>query len=142
MLIGRREFVGLPDLHIQAIEAKIDTGAYTSALHCSIIDPVSEKNRVRFKLLDEDYPEYNDVLFDFPIHKIKTIRSSNGTLQKRYIIRTHIQIGNTSILTDFSLTDRSAMRYPVLIGRKALKGNFIVDVQKIHTAGNPHSTTL
>ncbi|MCH8523894.1 MAG: RimK/LysX family protein [Balneolales bacterium] len=143
-LIGRREFVGIPDFNIEAIEAKIDTGAYTSALHCSYIKVINEGNKqaVVFKILDEEHPQYNDTEFSSQIHKIKRVKSSNGITQERFIIRATLNINGVELITEFSLTDRSNMRYPVLIGRKTLKGRFLVDVSKLHIGGNPYNQTL
>jgi hypothetical protein len=143
-LIGRREFACLPDFDIEWIEAKIDTGAYTSALHCSYIEFINKNgiSSVSFKLLDEDHPQFNDILFTANVHKIKKVKSSNGVIQQRYIIRTRVMLNGRELLTEFSLTDRSAMRYPLLIGRKTLKGNFIVDVERIHIGGNPYQSNL
>ena len=137
--IGRREFTNLPELDIKGIEAKIDTGAYTSALHCSSIRAVKKDgvDFVDFMLLDHDHPQFTTTLHSLPIKKRKRIRSSNGTTQLRYIITTKIEIGGKIIETEFSLSNRSAMTYPLLIGRKTLKKQFIVDVDLIHTGGIP-----
>ena len=56
-------------------------------------------------------------------------------MEERYIIKTIIKLGKKSIRTTLSLSDRENMRYPVLIGRRLLKGKFIVDANKIHTGG-------
>lgn len=137
--IGRREFTNLPELHIQGIEAKIDTGAYTSALHCSSIRVVKKEGEdfVEFMLLDDDHPQFTSTVHSLPIKKRKRIRSSNGTTQLRYIIATKIEIGGKMIETEFSLSNRSAMTYPLLIGRKTLKKQFLVDVDLVHTGGIP-----
>lgn len=140
-LIGRREFASLPEFNMEGIEAKIDTGAYTSSLHCSYIRTFEEDglSMVAFKLLDKNHPQYNNTLHTARVLKSKRIRSSNGLMQVRFIIKTTIQINGKSLKTEFSLTDRSAMRYPLLIGRKTLQGKFIVDVNKLHIGGNPYS---
>ncbi|MCH8494829.1 MAG: RimK/LysX family protein [Balneolales bacterium] len=137
--IGRREFTNLPELNVQGIEAKIDTGAYTSALHCSSIRAVKKNGGdfVEFMLLDDDHPQFTSTIHSLPIKKRKRIRSSNGTTQLRYIIETQIEIGGVTINTEFSLSNRSAMTYPLLIGRKTLKKHFIIDVDLIHTGGIP-----
>ncbi|MCB0803276.1 MAG: ATP-dependent zinc protease [Flavobacteriales bacterium] len=60
----------------------------------------------------------------------KVVKSSNGRKEKRYIIKTVIQLGGKKRKTDVSLTDRGKMKYPVLIGRKVLKNGFLVDVSQ------------
>lgn len=56
-------------------------------------------------------------------------------MEERYIIKTTIKLGKKKINTTLSLSDRANMRYPVLIGRRFLKGKFVVDVGRIHTGG-------
>ncbi|MGZ3867102.1 MAG: ATP-dependent zinc protease family protein [Bacteroidia bacterium] len=136
-LIGRREYVDFPELQILKIEAKIDTGAYTSALHCHDIKvkEIKGKQILCFKLLDPLHPEYNEQEHFFEEFTKKTIKSSLGDAEERYIIKTLIKIGGKRVRTSISLTDRGSMRYPVLIGRKMIKSKFIIDVKQIHTGG-------
>ncbi|MEO8762477.1 MAG: RimK/LysX family protein [Bacteroidia bacterium] len=136
-LLGRREYVDFPELNIFKVEAKIDTGAYTTALHCSAISvkEVEGKQMLCFKLLDESHPEYNELEHCFEYFIQKSIKSSSGETELRYIIKTLLIIGHKKIRTAVSLTDRGNMRYPVLIGRKMIKNKFIIDVAKIHTGG-------
>jgi len=129
-LIGRREYVDFPLLSITHVEAKIDTGAYTSSIHCKHIEQVKidGKDVLHFKLLDDTV----HCIEDFTR---KHIKNSFGEKEERYIIKTLIRIGNKRILTTISLSDRGNMRYPVLIGRRLLKGKFMVDVNLIFTNG-------
>ena len=135
--IGRREIVNFPLLNLMGLEAKIDTGAYTSALHCKDIQlkEINGKTVLCFKLLDETHPEYNEKEFQFTNFIKKNIKSSFGELEERFVIKTTIHIARRKISSTISLTDRTNMRYPVLIGRKLLKGKFTVDVSKKHTGG-------
>lgn len=129
-LIGRREYVNFPQLNLNHIEAKIDTGAYTCAIHCRNISLKKEHGAtiLCFQLLD-------DTLYHFENFTRKKIKNSFGEMEERYIIKTLINIGKKKINTTISLSDRGNMRYPVLIGRKLLKGKFIVDVNQIYTNG-------
>ena len=132
-VIGRRELVALPELDIAEIEAKIDTGAYTSAIHCSDIHEETDedgKKVICVELLDPSHPQYNHKKLRFAEYDFKDIKSSFGEVQQRYVIRTTIELFNEVIEAEFSLSDRSDMKYPVLIGRKLLKGRFIVDVSR------------
>jgi len=129
-LIGRREYVNFPLLNITKVEAKIDTGAYTCAIHC--------KNIIYHQ--SENKPYLLVQFLDNTVHQIheftkKKIKNSFGEMEERYIIKTLIVIGRKKINTTISLSDRGNMRYPVLIGRKLLKGKFIVDVNQIYTNG-------
>ena len=129
-LIGRREFVDFPLLSITHVEAKIDTGAYTSSIHCKHIEQMVKDNKevLKLKLLD-------DTIHYIENFTKKNIKNSFGEKEERYIIKTLIRIGKKKIQTTVSLSDRENMRYPVLIGRRLLKKKFIVDVNLIYTNG-------
>jgi hypothetical protein len=132
--IGHREPVDFPDLGLFGLTAKIDTGANTTALHCH---QVRVSNGVLFfRLLDETHPEYQDTEHRFEMFEQKTIKSSFGESELRYIIRTRIRIGKRLIRGIVSLTDRANMKYPVLIGRRLLKNRFLVDVSRMNTLQN------
>lgn len=133
-LIGRREFVDFPLLGVYKVEAKIDTGAYTSSIHCSEIYIKTENNKsvLYFVVFSQDQNQKMQGLEDFSLKKIK---NSFGEMEERYIIKTLIKIGSKKIKSTVSLSDRANMRYPVLIGRKLIKGKFIIDVNQIHTGG-------
>lgn len=129
-LIGRREYVDFPLLSITHVEAKIDTGAYTSSIHCKHIEQIQKdgKDILQFKLLD-------DTIHNVEVFTRKHIKNSFGEKEERYVIKTLIRIGKKRIRTTVSLSDRGNMRYPVLIGRRLLKAKFIVDVNLIYTNG-------
>lgn len=132
-IIGRREMVAFPDLDIDEIEAKIDTGAYTSAIHCSDIHEETRPDGTKvicLDLLDPSHPQYNHKKLTFDDYSLRDIRNSFGVVQERYVIKTRIKVFDELIEAEFSLSDRSDMKYPVLIGRKLLKGRFIVDVSR------------
>jgi hypothetical protein len=131
IVIGRREVVDFPELNLFGITAKIDTGAYTTALHCH--DIKEENGVLHFKLLDPSHPEYNIQDQKFSLYSMKDIKNSFGEVEKRYIIKTLVIIGRKKIKAVISLSDRGNMRYPVLIGRKLLKNRFVVDVSLLNT---------
>ena len=129
-IIGRREFVAFPLLNIEKVEAKIDTGAYTCAMHCNdiMLKTINERQILTFRL-------FNNSIYQVDEFSRKKIKNSFGEMEERYIIKTLIAIGRKKIKTTISLSDRENMRYPVLIGRRLLKGKFIVDVNLIYTNG-------
>lgn len=129
-LIGRLEKIDFPDWGISGIDAKIDTGAYTASLHCHDIKVNNNKGTVLFYVLDPTHPEFENQRFTCRVHDRRSIKSSNGTVEDRIIVKTEIRIHNTTYPVELSLSDRSEMRYPVLLGRKFIKNRFIVDVSK------------
>lgn len=129
-IIGRRDKIDLPDLGLENLDAKVDTGAYTSALHVRGIKAFQKdgKSWVRFRMKHPSHPAYNNQKFELPVHAYKNIRSSTGKSERRYIIRTRLVLFGKSYQTEFSLADRSKMECPVLLGRKILYRKFLVDV--------------
>lgn len=135
--IGRRELVDFPELQLFEVEAKVDTGAFTSALHCTDIREETLPDGsiiIRCKFLDDSHANYNNRAFEFKNFTKRDIKNSFGDVQERYIIRTAIQLFDKEIMTEFSLSDRSDMRYPVLMGRMLLNRHFIVDVARKNVA--------
>ncbi|MCA9731514.1 ATP-dependent zinc protease [candidate division KSB1 bacterium] len=131
-VIGRRDKADFPELHLINVDVKIDTGAYSSSIHCHNIN-ISEENGktfVKFNLLDPDHPEYNEKEYVLPVSKQKIVKSSIGVAENRVFIKTKIKLFNRLYPIELSLADRSNMRYPVLIGRKVLKKRFVVDVAR------------
>lgn len=128
-LIGRSDKADFPDLDLYDIDIKIDTGAYTSAIHCHKIKEkeINDQRMISFVLLDPSHPQYNKKQYQAKIHKEKLVKSSNGKAEKRYIIKTKILLFGKKYSIELSLSERGEMRYPVLIGRKLLRGKFIVD---------------
>lgn len=111
---------------------KVDTGAYNSSLHChSIQEVIVESEKIlSFIPLDPSFEQFKPEAQISKNYKVKNIRSSNGQVERRFLIQTRIKLFGEELVGYFSLTDRSAMRYPVLLGRKLLHKNFVVDVSK------------
>ena len=129
-IIGRLEEIMLLEFGENKLVAKIDTGAYTSSLHCHHIKEV-EKNGTKmleFEILDPKHPEFNTQKFYAEKYSLKKVKSSNGAVSLRYLIKTKVQFGNKKFKIEFTLNNRMNMRYPVLLGRKFITGRFLVDV--------------
>lgn len=126
-IIGRIDRADFPDLGLENIAIKVDTGAYTSSIHCDEI--IEENNVLKCYFRDEEHPVYDRKMFTFKDYRKVQVRSSNGILQERYAISSKIKLFNRIHTISLSLNDRSDMRFPVLIGRKFLRGKFIVDPQ-------------
>mmetsp|Transcript_15576 Transcript_15576/g.25282 ORF Transcript_15576/g.25282 Transcript_15576/m.25282 type:complete len:153 (+) Transcript_15576:129-587(+) len=142
-IIGRLEIVDLPTWNLEEIEAKIDTGAFSSSLHCHNIEEFEKEHQrwVKFNLLDPDHPSYNDRLISLPIHDVREVKSSNGQTEVRVFVKTNIRFFSDEFEIELSLTNRSEMKYPLLIGRKFLRKKFLVDVAKKHQTNRKHNST-
>ena len=126
IIIGRSERVDLPGLGLKGIHAKIDTGAYTCSLHCSLAKVID--GQLEFVLLDAEHPEFTGMKFKFKDYSQREIKNSFGIAETRYIIKTTVRIHNKLIRAEFSLSDREKLRFPVLLGRKILRKRFLIDV--------------
>ena len=128
--IGWIDKIDIPDFDLQNVPAKIDTGANRSAIHCSDIrvQTVDGTEKLCFKIPIESNQEnptfYSEMFFK------KKIKSSSGHVEERYIVKVSIIAFGKKYKTTFSLTDRTDMKYPILLGRKLLKNRFIVDVSQ------------
>jgi hypothetical protein len=120
---GWREWVQLPDIGVPWIKAKLDTGAQTSSLHASSIRAFDKDGEdwVRFRVRPwQDSPE-DDVVVELPIHDRRNVRSSNGHVQERIVVRMRIVLLDKTLRTDVTLSNRSSMGFRMLIGRRALR---------------------
>jgi hypothetical protein len=128
-IIGRKELITIIDLELYDLDAKVDTGADSNALHCDHIY-IDDDEFVHFTLLDEVHPSYHGKRMKMPLYKVKKVKSSNGQIQHRPSIKVKVKIFDKEYKSVISLTDRSDMNYPMLIGRKFLSGKFLVDVSQ------------
>ncbi len=124
-VIGRIDKADFPELGITDIAIKIDTGAYTSSIHCEKI--IEQNNVLQCLFLDPEHSLYNKKMFTFHHYKRTIVKSSNGIAASRYVIQTTLKLFDTQYKISLSLSDRKDMKFPVLIGRKFLNGKFIVD---------------
>lgn len=133
-LIGRTDIVDFPDLDLYGIDIKIDTGAYTSSFHCHDIEEID--NVLQCQFLDPEHEKYHEKVFKFKEYTKKNVKSSNGITEQRFLIVTKILIFGKIYPIRLTLTERGAMKYPVLLGRKFLSDKFIVDPSKKHLSYN------
>ena len=129
-LIGQTERINFPELHMDSIVARIDTGAQTSAIWASNIE--LKDGILRFTLFDETSEYYTGDVLQTHAYQIRTIISSIGTKEDRYVVKLLILISGRNIRASFTLANRSVQKYPVLIGRNVLRGKFLVDVEHGH----------
>ncbi|NND93278.1 MAG: peptidase [Flavobacteriales bacterium] len=130
--IGRFDRADFPELGLEHIKVKVDTGAYTSCLYATGIHTRKYKGKkhLYFKSLSPEHPSYHGRTHRFSEYSQKEVKSSNGKIDKRYFIDTVIVLFGQEYPITFSLADRRSMRYPVLLGRRLIRSNFIVDVNK------------
>jgi len=136
-IIGRTEVVDLPELGLYNIKAKTDTGAETSVLHCEDYELFEENGHLYITSHIRPHSDAEEMItVTFPVHRERTVKSSFGHAETRYIFLTKIRLFNQLFDIKLSFRDRSAMSYPMLLGRNFITGKFLVDVSKKSLAKN------
>lgn len=128
-IVGWREWIGLPELGIAKIKAKIDTGARTSALHAFALKPFIEngQHKIRFDMHPLQHNNESIVTCVADVVDKRLVTDSGGHEEERYVIRTPISIAGQSWPIEITLTERETMLFRMLLGRSALRGRFMVN---------------
>jgi hypothetical protein len=128
-IIGWREWVVLPELNIERIKAKVDTGARTSALHAFALEPFMEgdKQRIRFDIHPLQHNIDKVVTCTADVVDQRLVTDSGGHEEMRYVIKTPLTIAGQTWAVEITLTERENMLFRMLLGRSALRHRFIVN---------------
>jgi hypothetical protein len=137
MILGWREWVGLPDLRLPLIKAKVDTGARTSTLHAFYIEAFRAHgdSYVRFGVHPLQGRSDVEIHCEARIVDRRAVSDSGGHRERRYVIRTPLEIRGCSWPIDVTLTNREDMLFRMLLGRTAVAGYGIVDPNRSFVAG-------
>ena len=125
--IGRRDRASFPVLGLVDIPIKIDTGAYTSSIHCT--NAKVENGILYAYFYDENLPKSKPKTVSFSDFATKKVKSSNGVAQNRFIVKSNIKLFGKVYKIALTLANRKKMKNPVLIGRKFLNKKFVVDTE-------------
>jgi len=128
-VVGWTEYVGFPDWEIKSVQAKVDTGARTSALHVENLEELDD-GRVRFDVITRRKKPWRRRTVECDVVKWARVRSSTGVYCERCFVLTRIRIGEVEKEIEISLVSREKMLFRMLLGRKALEHDFVVDVSK------------
>jgi len=136
--IGWREVVGLPDLGLPALHAKIDTGARTSALHASHVRRFAQDGRQWVEFRPPRIGKTTPQRCILPVADEREVKNTSGVPEMRIIVRTTLVIGGRRWKIDLSLADRAKMAFPIIIGRSAIRRHgLLVDCGRSYLAGEP-----
>ena len=129
IVIGSEEWCSLPSLNIPAIKARVDSGAKTSSIHAYNIKPFVKQGQrwVSFDLAPLQSNGKTNISCEMAVHDRRTIKSSNGSSEKRYVIIAKLELGNAAWDVEVTLTNRDSMGYRMLLGREAISGRAVVD---------------
>ncbi|TVR15833.1 MAG: ATP-dependent zinc protease [Planctomycetota bacterium] len=131
IIVGWNELVDLPDWGVEQLPAKIDSGARSSSLH--VEDLVLSGDTVRFRLAHGQ-----GQTISVPVLRRARVISSNGRGDMRVFVHTRLQLGPLLRRIECNLVDRGDMRFPMLIGRSALRGRYLVNCGRRHLVSPPH----
>ncbi|MGM5469318.1 ATP-dependent zinc protease family protein [Flavobacteriaceae bacterium LMO-SS05] len=125
-IIGRIDKADFPELNLYGVDVKIDTGAYTSAIHCTQI--IEENNTLRCAFDSLDHPNFKSKDIIFETYSRTNVKSSNGFRENRFKIKSKVIFFGKTYKINLTLSTRDDMKFPVLIGRQFLNKKFLVDV--------------
>lgn len=128
-MIGWREWVALPELGVEWIKAKVDTGARSSALHAFDLEPFRRRGAdwVRFALHPVQRDSHTEVWAEARVLEWREVKSSSGHREQRPVIQTRVSLLGQDWPAEVTLTNRDEMGFRMLIGRQAVRGHFHVD---------------
>lgn len=142
--VGWREWVALPDLGIEAIKAKVDTGARTSTLHAFSVERFFEAGGQYVRFGIHPIQKRSDIVIyrEAPVLDERFVSDSGGHKEKRIVIETTLQMGLINWPIEVTLTDRDTMQFRMLIGRTAMTGRLLVDASASYLTGKPDEEIL
>ena len=136
-ILGWREWIGFPELGIQQIKAKVDTGARTPCQHAFMVEPFERDGRqwVRFAIHPMQHDTVQIVRCEAPVLERRVVRDSGGHEELRFVIQAVITIGDDRLSAEVTLTDRDTMKFRALLGRTAIRGSYLVDSGRSYVRG-------
>lgn len=134
IVLGWREWVGLPELGIPALKVKVDTGAATSSLHAFAVERVGPR-RVRFCVHPDQDSDEVVIASEADLVDERLVRNSGGHAELRPVIRTVLLLDGLYFGAELTLTNRALLGFRMLLGREALRGRFLVDPGQSYRCG-------
>ena len=136
-IIGWNEFIDLPEWGIKGLRAKADTGAKTSSLDVDHIELLPGGKKVKFNVVLSKRTRARKVSLIAPLSRVAKVKASPIHDEERFFVKTKMKLGKVKKEIELNLINRSNMVYRMLIGRTALKGDFLVDVARTHILSHP-----
>ncbi|MCB0401073.1 MAG: ATP-dependent zinc protease [Flavobacteriales bacterium] len=114
------------------LPVKIDSGAYTSSIHCYRATEVKVDGKMKLKcyFLSPKNKDYKNCIFIFDEYDTKVVKSSNGMAETRYSIKTKVKMFGKLYNIELTLAKRWHMKFQVLLGRKFLSNKFVIDTSQ------------
>lgn len=136
-VLGWREWLVLPGLGIRAIRAKVDTGARSSALHVDAIETLHRDGVEWVRFRPGADCRSSGEWAEAPVLDRRAVTDSGGHRTERIFIRTVLELAGQRYGIEMNLSHRRNMLFPMLLGRTAIAGRFLVDPQRSFVFGEP-----
>lgn len=139
LCVGWKEWAALPELGIEALEVKVDTGARTSAIHSFDVEPFEKEGKphVRFGLHPDRHSQDPEIFCEAPVVDQRVVSDSGGHKEMRYVIETPIHMGGQSWPIEITLTSRENMAFRMLLGRQAMRHRIVVQPEAKYLLKTP-----
>jgi len=136
-IVGWREWLTLPELGIERIKVKVDTGARTSSLHAFDVEEIERGGEkwVQFKVHPLQRDAKTTVEAVAPLVDERWVRSSSGKETFRPVVEVEVVLGEHHWPIELTLVRRDMMGFRMLLGRQALRGRFLVEPRLSYLAG-------
>ena len=139
IVAGWREWVSLPQLGVDCVKAKLDTGARSSAIHAFDLEEYTQDGEpwVRFSVHPWQRSAEDAAEVTLPVHDRRLVRSSSGHEHERYVVLMDVSLVGRTVTAEMTLSRRDEMGFRMLIGREALRQGFLVDPARSYLGGRP-----
>lgn len=132
---GWREWLALPEFNIPRIEVKVDTGAQTSVLHTSFIEPIHQHGKLWVRFVIHPLPERSDLrMIGFePVIDHRMVKGAEGVDEVCYVVKTTVLLGENQKIVELALTSKDVVKFRMVLGRSSLQRlNLLVDSSQTH----------
>lgn len=138
-VIGWREWVQLPELGVFETKAKVDTGADNSSLHAFNVERVERDgvDYVRFEVHPKQRSRKPSIQCEAPLAMVKKVRNPGGRIELRPVIRTKLRVADVELDALVNLTSRDEMGFRMLLGRRTVRGRFVIDPGRSYLGARP-----
>ena len=128
-IIGWREWISIPEMHIREIKVKVDSGARTSAIHAEDIEIVKKRGKhyVNFKVFPLQRDKTHFAKVTLPMIEERWVKSSVGHQTLRPVVKVEVKMGEFTFPIELTLVNRDIMGFRMLLGREAIKNRFLLD---------------